>query len=119
MATYEDFSFTVKDGEFPGTKTTPAKPGDVIILWGTGFGPLSPAVPDGKVPSGGHYNMTVAPKITIGGMQAEYVGGALSSYAGLYQLAIKVPNLADGDWPISIEIGGVSSPAGALLTVKQ
>lgn len=63
--------------------------------------------------------MTVTPTITIGGMQAEYIGGALSSYAGLYQLAIKVPNLADGDWPISIVIGGVSSPAGALLTVKQ
>ena len=63
--------------------------------------------------------MTVAPKIMIGGMQAEYKGGALSPYAGLYQLAIQVPNLADGDWPILIEIGGVSSPAGALLTVKQ
>ena len=119
VATHRDFTFAVKDGEFPGTQTTPAKPGDIITLWGTGFGPLSPAAPGGKVPSGGPYHMTTAPTITIGGMPAEYVGGALSPYAGLYQIAIKVPNLTDGDWPISIEIGGVSSPPGALLTVKQ
>jgi uncharacterized protein (TIGR03437 family) len=119
VATHEDFTFAVKSGEFPGTQTTPAKPGDIITLWGTGLGPLSPAPPSGKVPSGGPYNMTATPTITIGGMQAGYVAGALSPYAGLYQVAIKVPNLADGDWPISIEIGGVSSPTGALLTVKQ
>jgi len=31
------------------TGAAPAKPGEVIILWGTGFGPANPAVPAGQV----------------------------------------------------------------------
>src|SRR5450759_3337128 len=34
-----DASLAVKDGTFPGATTVAAKPGDVLILWGTGFGP--------------------------------------------------------------------------------
>jgi uncharacterized protein (TIGR03437 family) len=42
VATRQDFSLAVKNGTFMGATTTPAKPGDTIILWGTGFGPTSP-----------------------------------------------------------------------------
>jgi len=34
------------------TPASPARPGEVIILWGTGFGPGNPAVPSGQVFSG-------------------------------------------------------------------
>ena len=34
------------------TTAAPAKPGEVIILWGTGFGPANPSVPAGQVFSG-------------------------------------------------------------------
>ena len=61
-----------------------------------------------------------SPVVTIGGVTAKFFGGALASgSAGLYQLAIQVPALADGDWPVSIHVGGVSTPAGALLTVRK
>jgi len=38
VATRQDFSLAVKNGTLPGTTTVRAKPGDVIILWGSGFG---------------------------------------------------------------------------------
>ena len=38
VATRQDYSYAVANGTFPGTTTTPAKPGDILILWGTGFG---------------------------------------------------------------------------------
>ena len=122
VATYQNFTYAVKSGEFQGVSTIPAKPGDVIILWGTGFGPTSPAAPNGKVVPFDNrvYTMTATPKITVGGMPAQYFGGALApGNAGLCQLAIQVPNLSDGDWPVVVEIGGISSPAGVLLTVKR
>jgi len=115
VATYQNFTYAVKSGEFQGVSTIPAKPGDVIILWGTGFGPTSPAAPNGKVVPFDNrvYTMTATPKITVGGMPAQYFGGALApGNAGLCQLAIQVPNLSDGDWPVVVEIGGISSPAG-------
>jgi uncharacterized protein (TIGR03437 family) len=45
VATRQDFSFAVSSGTFSGVTTVPARPGDVIILWGTGFGPTNPAAP--------------------------------------------------------------------------
>ncbi|HEX5230587.1 MAG TPA: choice-of-anchor tandem repeat GloVer-containing protein, partial [Bryobacteraceae bacterium] len=60
VATRQDFSLAVKNGTFSIT-TTPAKPGDVIILWGTGFGATSPPAPAGKqTPSDTTYNTAAA-----------------------------------------------------------
>jgi uncharacterized protein (TIGR03437 family) len=123
VATRTDFSWAVKSGEFPGLNTTPAKPGEIIILWGTGFGPTTPGVPAGQnVPADRLYALTNTPLITIGGIAvSDYVGGALTpGNAGLYQLAFRVPqNAPDGDLPVVVQIGGVSSSSNVFLTVKQ
>ena len=48
-------------------------------------------------------------------------GAALSpGFAGLYQVAIQVPApLADGDYPLTATVSGVSSPDGVILSVKK
>lgn len=122
VATRQDFSLAAKAGTFAGATTVPAKPGDVIILWGTGFGPTSPAAPTGvQVPSDRTYSTTTLPTVTINNVQATVYGAALApGYAGLYQVAIQVPTtLPDGDWPLIATIGGVSSPSGVVLTVAH
>jgi uncharacterized protein (TIGR03437 family) len=122
VATRQDFSFAVKPGTFQGVTTVAAKPGDVIILWGTGFGPTSPAVPVGVVvPSDQTYSTASPPFVTINNVQATVYGAALApGFVGLYQIAIQVPaSLGDGDWPIVANISGVSSPSGVLLTVQK
>lgn len=122
VATWQDFSYAAKNGTFPGTTTISAKPGDVIILWGTGFGPTNPIAPSGEpVPSDKTYSTTTLPDITIDNIPATVYGAALASgFAGLYQIAIQVPSsIADGDWPIQASIGGAASPAGVVLTVQQ
>jgi uncharacterized protein (TIGR03437 family) len=48
LATRQDFSYGVKNGTFPGTATVAAKSGDVIILWGTGFGSTNPIALAGR-----------------------------------------------------------------------
>lgn len=122
VATRQDFSLAAKNGTFAGTTTVPAKPGDVIILWGTGFGPTSPAVAAGsEVPADQTYSTTTMPTVTVNGVAATVYGAALASgFAGLYEVAIQVPgSLADGDWPVMATIGGVSSPSGVVLSVKN
>lgn len=122
VATRTDYSYAVKAGTFAGATTVPAKPGDVIILWATGFGPTVPAAPPGvSVPASGGYSTASAPVVTVNGISATVYGGALApGSAGLYQIAIQVPStLADGDWPIQASIGGILSPAGTILSVHQ
>ncbi len=122
VATRQDFTYAAQAGTFPGLTTVPAAPGDVIILWGTGFGPTTPAAPTGvEIPSDQLYSSSTLPTITINNVNATVYGAALApGYAALFQVAIQVPaSLADGDWPVLASIGGVTSPVGLVLTVQQ
>jgi uncharacterized protein (TIGR03437 family) len=52
-----------------------AKPGDVLILWATGFGPVTPAQASGVLASGAH---NVTEQVTAGGAPVSVIGAALS-----------------------------------------
>ena len=122
VATRTDYTLAVKNGTFPGSPTVAAKPGDVIVLWGTGFGPTSPPAPVGiVVPSGTTYSTANAVTVTVGPAAAVVYGAALTSgEAGLYQVAIQIPTtLADGDHPIVATVSGAQSPASTLITVQK
>jgi uncharacterized protein (TIGR03437 family) len=122
VATRLDGTYAAKAGTFAAITTTPAKPGDTIILWGTGLGPTTPAAPIGMtVPTTQTYNTTTLPSVTLSNSPATVLGAALTSNsAALYQVAIQIPSpLADGDYALQVSIGGVTSPLGILLTVQQ
>lgn len=97
-----------------------AKPGDVLILWGTGFGPVNPPVAPGSTVTGAP-ELTAAPTILVGSQTADYLGAAMTpGTAGLYQINIRVPASApSGDLALVAQIGGVTSPDTTLLTVAQ
>jgi uncharacterized protein (TIGR03437 family) len=99
----------------------PAKPGDVIILWGTGFGPTTPAAPVGVQVPGDQLYKIDGVTVTIDNAPAQVFGTALSpGFAGLYQVAIQVPSTArDGDLPVVASVGGVQSPANVFITVQK
>jgi uncharacterized protein (TIGR03437 family) len=124
VATRTDYSWAVKNGFFPGVTTVPAQPGDTIILWGTGFGPTTPAAPTGIiVPSNATYLTANTVTATVGGLAANVYGGAgalTPGEAGLYQVAIQIPaTLADGDYPVIATISGAQSPSNVLITVQK
>jgi uncharacterized protein (TIGR03437 family) len=111
---------TVAPGLFPATApyvvaqhadnsyvstTSPAKPGEVIILWGTGFGPANPAVPSGQVFTGNNPLATTPVTATIGGQPAT-INFAGVVGAGLVQVNVQVPaSLANGDMPVVLTVG--------------
>jgi uncharacterized protein (TIGR03437 family) len=121
VATHQDFSLAVTNGTFAGVTTVAAKPGDVIILWGTGFGPTTPAAPAGvEIPLNSF--LTSSPvSVTVGGEPATVYGAALApGYAALFQVAIQIPaTLADGDYPVVATVMGVPSPSSVLIGVAS
>lgn len=103
---------------------SPAKPGDLVTLYGSGFGFTNPVWQAGEVVSGLAPLATPA-TITIGGVQLAssdilYAGLAPQSISGLYQFNLRIPaSVADGDAPVIVTVGGVASPAAAILPVKR
>ena len=122
VATRLDFSLVAPAGLFQGFPTVAAKPGDVIILWGTGFGPANPPVAPGVLPpSNPVANLASPVTVTIGNVAATVVGAAIApGNPGLYQIAVQVPaSVPDGDLAIVAQVGGFQSPASTLLSVKR
>jgi len=114
---YPDYALVGNPAVIPGTVA--AKPGDVLILWGTGFGPTIPPTPAGVDVSGAAPAVT-APTVTVGGVPVTVLGAALSpGNAGLYQVAIQLPaSLPSGALAVQASLGGVQSPTGVLMLVS-
>ncbi len=120
IALFPDWSYVAKPGLLPATVSSrPAKPGDHIVFYGTGFGAANPAVPTDRVFSGAApLAGTSALSVTVGGVAAkiEYAGMVGN---GLVQINIQVPDVADGDQEVIATIGGVSSVMGRYITIKR
>jgi uncharacterized protein (TIGR03437 family) len=122
VATTVNYGLAVRNGTFSGATTTPAAPGEVIVLWGTGFGPTNPVAPEGvATPSTTAYNTAGPVTVTVGGVPATVYGAALAAGdAGLYQVAIQIPtSLASGDYPVVAKISSAQSPSTTLITVQN
>jgi uncharacterized protein (TIGR03437 family) len=121
VATHLDYGWAAKSGTFAGATTVPAKPGEYIILWGTGFGPTNPATPTGvTIPASTTYYAANPVYVTIGSLSASVYGTALASgSAGLYQVVAMVPaTLSNGDYALVATVGGVPT-ATTTLTVHN
>jgi uncharacterized protein (TIGR03437 family) len=116
-ALHADYSPIGAPNLLPGAVTTPAKPGEIILLYGVGFGPANPPQPSGQLVT------TAAPlanavQVTIGGQVANVAFSGLVE-SGLYQFNVTVPSLSNGDAALVATIGGVSTQTGVALTIQQ
>jgi uncharacterized protein (TIGR03437 family) len=100
---------------YPGS-STPAQPGETILVFANGFGPTSSAVVSGSEQQGGSLQTT--PAVTIGNIQATVQFAGLIS-PGLYQFNVVVPaNAPPGDNAISASYNGVATQPGVLINVQ-
>jgi uncharacterized protein (TIGR03437 family) len=116
-ALHADYTYVAKPGLLAGVATQPAKPGETILIFGTGFGPTNPPLPSAQ--------LVTAPAVlantvqfTIGGVAAPVVYAGLVE-AGLYQFNVTVPNVPDGDAALVAQIGGVQTQTGVLITTQH
>lgn len=85
----------------------PAKPGEVLVLFGTGFGPVTPHVETGETPVE-PARLASPIEVLLGGMPAEILAAGLApGKIGLYELRVVVPPLAEGGAvPLEIRLNG-------------
>lgn len=100
-----------------GYPTVAARAGDNVVLFGVGFGPVSPAVPAGQAFSGAAATVN-AVTVNFGAVSLMPAFSGLSA-AGLYQLNITIPaGLGTGDVGISASVGGAVTSPGAVLSLQ-
>ena len=106
-------------GLIPGETFTPAKAGDILTAYGTGWGFTTPAAVVGSLAAHAA-DITGDHTLTIGGKTANVsYAGLCPGFAGLYQINFTVPSgLSAGNQPIVLTIDGVPTPTGAFLAVK-
>ena len=112
-----DYAAVADPGAVPGAVA--ARPGDLIVLWGTGFGATSPVTPAGQVVTG--VPAAPTPTVTVGGVSVPVLNAVLTKgTAGLYQVTIQIPSTVPaGVVVVQATAGGVQSWGGALLFVTK
>jgi uncharacterized protein (TIGR03437 family) len=93
-------------------------PGDWVILWGTGLGPINGD--DSKAPPVGNLG---SPTVHVGTASlTPYYAGRSSDFPGLDQIAFQIPSGVQGCYvPVAVETNGVvgNSPTIAISTSGQ
>ncbi|HLG95557.1 MAG TPA: hypothetical protein VKX49_04515 [Bryobacteraceae bacterium] len=98
------------------SQNQPAAVGSFISAYMTGLGAVDNPVPSGQpAPLSPLSRVTSALSATIGGQPADVLfAGLAPTYAGLYVVIVTVPQLAPGDYPLQVTVGGVASNTGTI-----
>jgi len=87
---------------YPGA-STPAKPGEIVVIYANGFGPTNVPVTSGSLTQSG--TLSPLPVIQIGGVTAAVQFAGLVA-DGEFQFNVMIPSsLANGDQPITATYG--------------
>ncbi len=117
VALHQDGAFVGREGAIPGANFRPAKAGDIITLYGVGFGPTSPAVAAGQVT--GAPSALPGVRARLGDADASVLFGGLAPGAvGLYQFNLTVPEGVSGDVPLVLSTSATTSKQNLRLTVQ-
>ncbi|MFB3777466.1 MAG: hypothetical protein ACE141_07630 [Bryobacteraceae bacterium] len=112
VASHSDYSVV--------TREAPARPGEWIILWATGLGPVVPPAAYGKIPTqAAQIKQLDAFRVLLDGapVPPSHIGyaGVAPGWGGLYQINVKLPDDAPVNPEIRIAIGDAASPEGLRL----
>jgi uncharacterized protein (TIGR03437 family) len=77
------------------TSQNPAQPGETVVIYGTGFGPLATPIPSGAAAPGADSITGPCNVITTNAGQILYAG-VTPGFAGLYQLNVQLSSFIAG-----------------------
>lgn len=101
---------------YPGA-SSPAKPGETIMIYANGFGPTSIPITTGSVTQSGP--LSPLPVVQIGNAKATVTFAGLVA-PGEFQFNVVIPtSLGNGDQPITATYGGQATQSGTLITVHN
>jgi uncharacterized protein (TIGR03437 family) len=112
----------VSNGSIEGIPAAAAVPGETLVMYGVGFGPVDPStIPIAGQVVEGTPTIATPVEIKIGDAVAplQYAGLA-PGLVGLYQFNLTVPaNAPAGDLPVSVTIGGAATAQTLYLPVRS
>jgi len=120
VATFPDgLTYVLPPAGISGLPSRPAKPGDIITLYGVGFGQVSPNLLAGTLVSAPN-SLTEPVQILVGNTRAttQYAGLAPTA-TGLYQFNITVPNVTGGVVPLTFNLNGVPGTQTLYLALQN
>jgi uncharacterized protein (TIGR03437 family) len=118
-AFFADGTYVLPVGAIAGVSSRPAKPGDTIVVYGVGFGPVTPALQAGQLVQQAN-SLASTFQLSIGGVGATVpYAGLAPNYTGLYQFNVVVPNVPTGNAPLTFTLGGVNSTQVLNIAVQD
>ncbi|MGA2591153.1 MAG: DUF642 domain-containing protein [Bryobacteraceae bacterium] len=121
VAQFADGTYVLPEGAIAGLNSRPAQPGDEIVIYGVGFGPVTPDIPAGQLVEQAN-TLASAFTMSIGGVPVSNVpySGLAPNYTGLYQFNVVAPaNAGAGAVPLTFTVDGVAGTQALYLAVSN
>jgi uncharacterized protein (TIGR03437 family) len=110
-------TYVLPPGVTNAVPTRRAKPGDTIVLYGIGFGPVTPNIPAGQIVQ----QLSALPsfRVAFAGVTATVnYNGLGPNFVGLYQFNVVVPNVAASDTvPITFSDGATGGTQTLVIAI--
>jgi uncharacterized protein (TIGR03437 family) len=103
-----------------GLVASPAKPGETLLVYGFGFGPVT-----NTQAIAGSINNALAPheaeiRVNIGGnLVTPLYAGLTPGFVGLTQINVTIPDLATGSYPFLVQVDGTPIDQSLWLAVQR
>jgi len=120
VAILPDGSYVLPAGSIAGVNSRPAAPGETIVMYGVGFGSVTPDIPAGQIVTEDN-QLTLPLQIQFGQTAAQVTySGLAPSFVGLYQFDVVVPTVPDNNLePLTFTLGGVAGTQTLVTAVAQ
>jgi uncharacterized protein (TIGR03437 family) len=111
-------TYVLPPGVTNAVPTGRAKPGNVIMVYGVGFGPVTPGIPAGQIVTQSNALQATFQASFAGVPATVNFAGLVGNYVGLYQFNVVVPNVAASDTvPFTFSLGGTNGPQKMLISI--
>lgn len=118
VAQFADGSYVGPANLVSGLKFRPAAAGDVVTIYGIGFGPVTPATPAGTVATQAN-SLVTKPVFLFGTTPADFTyDGLAPNFVGLYQFNLKVPSAGKGDVALKVTSGSTDTNQPLFITLQ-
>lgn len=109
-----------QNGRLFGNQASPAKAGDVAVVYATGLGPTTGCdVKTGEASPAALCPTLVTPTVNIGGQDAQVLySGLTPGFVGLYQINLIVPAVAPGTTTIVVDLNGQKSSDSVQIVLQ-
>jgi uncharacterized protein (TIGR03437 family) len=111
-------TYVLPPGATNAVPTARAKPGNTIMLYGVGFGSVTPNIPAGQIVTQQNGLQSTFQASFAGTPATVSFAGLVGGFLGLYQFNVVVPNVAASDTvPFTFSLGGTKGTQTMIIAI--